>query len=122
MQDNNSSKTKKNSSGNKISIGNTVMTYLRGDFLIAPFYRRQAKLMLLIVVLFIVNISNRYSGQREQIEINSLKDTLVHMRYSSLVRLSELSTENRQSYIERYLKKNKSEVKISSHSPYVIEE
>ena len=98
------------------------MSYLRGDFLIAPFYRRQAKLMLLIVFLFIVNISNRYSGQREQIEINMLKDTLVHVRYSSLVRLSELSTENRLSYIERYLKKNKSEVKISSHSPYVIEE
>lgn len=122
MQDNNNDKPKKGANGNKISIGNTVMTYLRGDFLIAPFYRRQAKLMLLIVFLFIVNISNRYSGQKEQIEINMLKDTLVHMRYSSLVRLSELSTENRQSYIERYLKKNKSEVKISSHSPYVIEE
>ncbi len=122
MQDNNNDKTKKGSNGNKISIGNTVMSYLRGDFLIAPFYRRQAKLMLLIVFLFIVNISNRYSGQREQIEINMLKDTLVHVRYSSLVRLSELSTENRLSYIERYLKKNKSEVKISSHSPYVIEE
>lgn len=122
MQDNNNDKPKKGANGNKISIGNTVMTYLRGDFLIAPFYRRQAKLMLLIVFLFIVNISNRYSGQKEQIEINMLKDTLVHMRYSSLVRLSELSTENRLSYIERYLKKNKSEVKISSHSPYVIEE
>lgn len=122
MQDNNNDKPKKGANGNKISIGNTVMTYLRGDFLIAPFYRRQAKLMLLIVFLFIVNISNRYSGQREQIEINMLKDTLVHVRYSSLVRLSELSTENRLSYIERYLKKNKSEVKISSHSPYVIEE
>lgn len=122
MQDNNNDKPKKGANGNKISIGNTVMTYLRGDFLIAPFYRRQAKLMLLIVFLFIVNISNRYSGQKEQIEINMLKDTLVHIRYSSLVRLSELSTENRQSYIERYLKKNKSEVKISSHSPYVIEE
>lgn len=122
MQDNNNDKTKKGANGNKISIGNTVMSYLRGDFLIAPFYRRQAKLMLLIVFLFIVNISNRYSGQKEQIEINMLKDTLVHVRYSSLVRLSELSTENRLSYIERYLKKNKSEVKISSHSPYVIEE
>lgn len=122
MQDNNNDSTKKGSNGNKVSIGNTVMSYLRGDFLIAPFYRRQAKLMLLIVFLFIINISNRYSGQREQIEINMLKDTLVHVRYSSLVRLSELSTENRQSYIERYLKKNKSEVKISSHSPYVIEE
>lgn len=122
MQDNNNDKPKKGANGNKISIGNTVMSYLRGDFLIAPFYRRQAKLMLLIVFLFIVNISNRYSGQREQIEINMLKDTLVHVRYSSLVRLSELSTENRLSYIERYLKKNKSEVKISSHSPYVIEE
>lgn len=122
MQEKSNDKTPKNSNGNKVSIGNTVMTYLRGDFLIAPFYRRQAKLMLLIVFLFIVNISNRYSGQREQIEIDSLKDTLVHVRYSSLVRLSELSTENRQSYIERCLKKNNSEVKISSHSPYVIEE
>lgn len=122
MQENSNDKIKKGSNGNKVSIGNTVMTYLRGDFLIAPFYRRQAKLMLLIVFLFIVNISNRYSGQREQIEIDSLKDTLVHVRYSSLVRLSELSTENRQSYIERCLKKNNSEVKISSHSPFVIEE
>lgn len=119
--DNNKDRANDASAGKKPSAGNMFMSYLRGDFLIAPFYRRQAKLMLLIVVLFIVNISNRYSGQKEQIELNLLRDTLEHARYSSLVRLSELSMENRQSYIEDCLQKQKSDVKISDHSPYVIE-
>lgn len=113
-------KGKSSAGQHKNSIGNSVMSYLRGDFLIAPFYRRQAKLLLLIVVLFILNISNRYSGQKEQLELNALKDTLVHVRYSALVRLSELSSENRQSYIENCLKKKNSDVKISDHAPFVI--
>lgn len=110
-----------NDKKHKNSNGVSIMSFLRGDFLIAPFYKRQARLMLLIVGLFILNISNRYSGQKEQLELNALKDTLVHVRFSALVRLSELSSENRQSYIENCLKKKNSEVKISDHAPFVIE-
>lgn len=98
------------------------MGIVRGDFLFVQVYKRHGLLLLLIFILAILNISNRYSGQKELIEISNLRDSLKDVRYSALVRLSEVTTEKRQSNIERKLKSLNSDVKISNHTPYIIEE
>lgn len=105
----------------KKTIKLTLFSLLGGDFLLLPVFRRQIKLVLLIVFLFLIYISNRYSAQQEQVEIYLLKDTLMQARYSALARSSELMKESRQSYVQKFLEKSHSDIKISDQSPFVIE-
>ena len=92
-----------------------------GDVLLLPFFKRQFKLIVLIVVLAILYVSNRYSAQQEQIEIKKLKAELIDARYMSLSRSSELMKESRQSNVQKVLEDNKSEVKASTQPPILLE-
>lgn len=107
--------------GEKKTFKLTLFSLLGGDFLLLPFFKRQIKLVLLIVFLLLLYISNRYSAQQEQVEIYLLKDSLMQARYSALARSSELMKESRQSYVQDFLEKSHSDIKISDQSPYVIE-
>ncbi len=97
-----------------------LFTLLRGDILLLPFFKRQIKLILLIVFLLIMYISNRYSAQQEQFEINFLKSQLLEARYSALASSSELMRKSRQSNVQDALAKSKSEVKPSTQPPVVL--
>ncbi|HIT84111.1 MAG TPA: hypothetical protein IAA99_07965 [Candidatus Avibacteroides faecavium] len=94
---------------------------LDGEVLLLPFFKRQFKLIVLIVVLAILYVSNRYSAQQEQIEIKKLKAELIDARYMSLSRSSELMKESRQSNVQKVLEDNKSEVKASTQPPILLE-
>lgn len=116
------SKTEMKKTQNKSGFLSAFLGVVRGDFLFVQVYKRHGLLLLMIFGFAILNISNRYSGQKELIEINVLRDSLKDVKYSALVRLSEVTTEKRQSNIERKLKNLDSGVKISNHTPYIIEE
>ena len=81
----------------------TLKSILGGDILAHSFLKRQANLLILIVLLTILYIDNRYSSQQELIEIDRLKKELTDIKYDALTISSELTERSRQSRIEEYI-------------------
>lgn len=95
---------------------------LGGDILANDFFRRQTRLLILIMIFTIIYISNRYSCQQEMIEIDRLKKELIDIKYDALTRSSELTEKTRQSRIEEYISEKESDLKTSTHPPYLIKQ
>lgn len=93
-----------------------------GDVLVTDFFRRQTKLLVLVVILTIFYISNRYSCQQELIRIAVLNQQLTEIRYNALTRSSELMEKSRQSRIEEYVAAQESDLQTSTTPPYLIKE
>lgn len=91
-----------------------------GDILATDFFRRQTKLLVLIVVLTIVYIHNRFACQQQLIEIDRLKKELIDTKYDALMRSSELMEKSRQSNIEHYINAKGSSLQTATHPPYLI--
>lgn len=100
----------------KVSLKNI----LGGDILANDFFRRQTRLLILIMIFTIIYISNRYSCQQEMIEIDRLKKELIDIKYDALTRSSELTEKTRQSRIEEYISEKESDLKTSTNPPYLI--
>ena len=99
---------------------NSLKSILGGDILATDFFRRQTKLLVLIMVLIIFYIHNRYASQQQQIEIDKLKKELIDIKYDALTRSSELMEKSRQSRIEDYISTKESDLQTSTHPPYLI--
>ena len=110
MEDNDAKKKKSNS----------LIWSLGGDILATDFFRRQTKLLVLIMVLVIFYIHNRYASQQQQIEIDKLKKELIDIKYDALTRSSELMEKSRQSRIEDYISTKESDLQTSTNPPYLI--
>ena len=93
-----------------------------GDVLATDFFRRQTKLLVLIMVLIIFYIHNRYACQQQLIEIDRLKKELTDIKYDALTRSSELMERSRQSKIEDYVKAKESDLQTSTQPPYLIKD
>lgn len=91
-----------------------------GDILATDFFRRQTKLLVLIMTLVIFYIHNRYACQQQMIEIDRLKKELTDIKYDALTRNSELMERSRQSRIEEYISTRESELQTATNPPYVI--
>ena len=111
-------KQKKNTSGKGMSL----KSILGGDILANDFLKRQTKLLILIMILTIFYISNRYSCQQEMIEIDKLKKDLTDIKYDALTRSSELMEKSRQSRIEEYISTQQSELQTATNPPYLIKQ
>ena len=109
-------KQKKNTSGKGMSL----KSILGGDILANDFLKRQTKLLILIMILTIFYISNRYSCLQEMIEIDKLKKDLTDIKYDALTRSSELMEKSRQSRIEEYISTQQSELQTATNPPYLI--
>lgn len=106
--------------GKKIKKGTALKNILGGDILATDFFRRQAGLMFLVMVLVIVYINNRYECQLQLIEIDNLKKQLTDIKYDALTRSSELMERSRQSRIEEYIATKESDLQTSTNPPYLI--
>ncbi len=91
-----------------------------GDILATDFFRRQTKLLVLIMMLVIFYIHNRYSFQRQIITIEELKKELTDIKYDALTRSSELMEQSRQSRIEEYIATQESDLQTATTPPYLI--
>lgn len=91
-----------------------------GDILATDFFRRQTKLLVLIMVLVIFYIHNRYSCQQQIITIEELKKELTDIKYDALTRSSELMEQSRQSRIEEYIATRESDLQTATTPPYLI--
>lgn len=93
-----------------------------GDILATDFFRRQTKLLAMIMVLIIFYIHNRYACQQQMIEIDRLKKELTDIKYDALTRSSELMERSRQSRIEEYVADKESDLQTATQPPYLIRE
>lgn len=100
--------------------GPSLKSILGGDILDTDFFHRQTKLFVLIMVLVIFYIHNRYAAQQQMIEIDRLKQTLIDIKYDALTRNSELTEKSRQSRIEEYISQKETKLQAATHPPYLI--
>ena len=93
----------------------TLKKILGGDIFSAHFLRNNIGLIVLIVFFIIIYISNRYSVQKDLIEIDRLQTELSDAKYRALSSSSQLS------HVLEILKTNKDSIlKIPSRPPFII--
>ena len=98
----------------------SIKSILGGDILANDFFKRQTSLLILIMVLTILYINNRYESQQELIELDRLKNELTDIKYDALTRSSELMEKSRQSRIEEYISTGDSPLETATNRPYLI--
>ena len=76
---------------------------LGGDILAGGWFRRQFWYIVMLVVMAIIYVSNRYYCQQEMITASRLNDTLADRRYKALTISSQIKEMTRRSIIEEQL-------------------
>jgi hypothetical protein len=100
----------------------TLRKILGGDILTTSTIRRQIWLFMLITFFVIIYISNRYSYQKDLIEMDKLNTELQDAKYRALSSNSQLTERCRESHVLELLQNNKDSVlHIASQPPYIIE-
>lgn len=97
----------------------TWNSILGGEVLV-HIMRRQANMVILIMLFVILYIDNRYSSQQEMIEIDRLKKELIDIKYDALTISSELTERSRQSRIEEYISAEGNPLETATTPPYLI--
>lgn len=87
---------------------------------IIAFLRRQVPLIILIIVLTLVYIGNRYDSQCDLVRIEQMKKELVDVRYQALNITSDVSAKSKPSYIESTMDSDESGLHTSSKPSYKI--
>ena len=83
--------------------------------------KRQIGVILIIVAFTIVYISNRYSCQRDLLEIDKLNKELLDAKYKALSSSSMLTEKCRESHVLEMLRNNKDSIlHIADQPPYII--
>ena len=99
----------------------TLRKILGGDILTARLIRSQIWLIVLIVLFMILYISNRYSVQKDLLEIDRLNLELKDAKYKALSSSSMLTEKSRESHVIKLLQNSKdSTLKMPSQPPYII--
>ena len=99
----------------------TLRKILGGDILTAHIIRRQIWLLILVVFFIIIYISNRYSIQKDLIEIDQLQKELQDAKYKALSSSSQITEKSRESNVLDMLKNNKDSIlHIATQPPYII--
>ena len=99
----------------------TLKKVLGGDILSTQTIRDQIWVILLIAVFMIAYIANRYSIQKNLLEIDHLNTRLQDAKFKALSSSSQLTEKSRESHVLDMLKNNKDSVlKIPSQPPYII--
>lgn len=100
----------------------TLRKILGGDILSAEMMRGQIWLIIIIVLFVIVYISNRYSVQKNLLEIDNLNKELQDVKYKALSSSSQLTERSRESHVLELLKQNNdSTLKMPEQPPFIID-
>ena len=92
----------------------TLRKILGGDILTAQIIRRQ-------ICFVIIYISNRYSIQKDLIELDKLQKELQDTKYKALSTSSQITEKSRESNVLEMLKNCKdSTLHIATQPPYII--
>ena len=100
----------------------TLRKILGGDILTTQIIRHQIWTIVLIVFFVILYISNRYSVQKDLLEIDRLTIQLKDAKYKALSSSSQLTEKCRESHVLEMLQTNKDSVlKMPSQPPFIVE-
>lgn len=87
---------------------------------IIAFLRRQIPLILLVIVMILIYIGNRYDSQCDLVRIEQLKKELTDVRYQALNVTSDVSAKSKPSYMEKVMGSDGSGLQTSSKPFYRI--
>ncbi len=99
---------------------NSLLNILGGDILKEDFVVKQSKLLILIAILCILFIGNRYSCLKKITQIEDLKRELKDVKYENLVLSTKLTTNSRPSQIETLVESKGMELSGSKTPPIEI--
>lgn len=99
----------------------TLTKILGGEFLNARVLRKQMGLVALIMFFIIVYVSNRYSCDKQRLQIASLNKELEEAKFKAMSSTSDLTRISRESNVLNMLQQNKDSVlHTPSQPPYII--
>jgi hypothetical protein len=99
----------------------SVRDILNGNILTKKFIRKQYLLIVLLVVLSIGYIDNRYSSEKQIATMVMLKKNIQDAKYESLTISAELMEISRQSNLLLLMESKGMQLKPGSTPPIVIE-
>ena len=94
---------------------------LGGGILNGDFIMRHTRMIVLIVVLIIFFIGNRYSCMQKLSQIDHLQKELQDVRFEALSISSELTGHSRQSQIESLIEEQGIDLEGAQTPPYELE-
>lgn len=97
------------------------MHVVGGTILTEDFFLKNTRFLLVLFILMVLYISNRYSCISKMAEIESLRHELKDAKYESLTTASQLIGVSRQAQVESLLKKNGVEIHTYNEPTYMIE-
>ena len=101
--------------------GVTLKAVLGGDIFSVSWLRRNLPFFILIMIMLVLYITNRYSAQKEMIRIDNLKKELSDARNRATSRSSQLLQLSRESKVAEFLKHTPdSALNVASQPPYTI--
>lgn len=98
-----------------------VRDILNGNILTSRFIRKQYMLILMLVVLSIFYIDNRYTSEKQIKQVAELKKQIQDAKYESLTISAELVEISRQSNVYKLLQERGIPVKPGNSPAIVIE-
>ncbi|MFV0470970.1 MAG: FtsL-like putative cell division protein [Paludibacteraceae bacterium] len=93
---------------------------LNGNILKKRFLQKQYGLFILIAILTVIYVDNRYSCETQIAREVKLKKELQDVKFESLTISAELTTLSRRSYVLNYIRENGLLLKESPVAPIVI--
>lgn len=87
---------------------------------IGAFLRRQFPFLLMVLLMILLYIGNRYDSQCDLARIEKLKSELVDIRYQALNTTSDVSAKSKPSYIEKTVGNGSNGLHSAERSPYRI--
>ncbi|MDH8701852.1 hypothetical protein M2138_001203 [Dysgonomonadaceae bacterium PH5-43] len=91
-----------------------------GIFLTEDGLVKQSKLIILVVILFLLFISNDYSCRKKLYKIEELKVELNDVKYHNLVISTQLTYNSRQSQLEKLLEEKGINLSGNKNPAYMI--
>lgn len=97
------------------------MHVLSGTILTEDFFLKNTRFMLVVFVIMVFYISNRYSCISKLAEIESLKRELKDAKFESLTISSELTSLSRQAQVRSLVERNGLDLDFPSDPSYKVE-
>lgn len=101
-------------------IRKTLQGLMSGSILTEDVVRKQFPFLVLLAVLALIYIANRYHAERVFIETESLKKEISELRSEKVATQSVLMRKSRRSEVMRLLRENGSELTESSTPPVKV--
>lgn len=101
-------------------IKKNIMHVLSGTILTEDFFMKNTRFMLVVFVIIVLYISNRYSCIDKMSQIVSLQRELKDAKFKSLTISSELTSLSRQSRVQNLVERNNLGLETSREPVYSL--